>query len=325
MRGSKIVELVMALACMVTTRGALGAELSWQSPQGCPERDELVFRVERALGGELGAAPPLHFDIVVQRSAPGFSATLEVEGKARSLSAPDCGKLADAVAVAVALALGASEPVASSVATPEPAAPPLPPPPPPEDTVEPEAGAAVSENGAPVPAVFAGLLADAGTLPSPAAGAALGVALGWRRVQLRALGLLLFEQHVDRSGQAGLPPNAGADLALFAGSLSACAAAAGSFRGDAAVFLCAGPELGRLSGTGTGVSARRSGGGLWLAPRVDVGGSWRVPGSNVALSLGASLLAPLLRDEFVLDGAVPVHRAGSVVGRVGLGVELELR
>lgn len=310
----------MGVMSMVASRGALGAELSWQAPKGCPERDEVVFRVERALGSALDTAPPLRFDVVVQRSAAGFGASLELEGKTRTLSAPDCNKLADAVAVAVALAIGAREPVGNDVVAPAP----VPPPPPPQDLVQPEPAPTVIESNAPVPSVSAWLLADAGTLPSLATGAALGVELGWRRLQLRALGLLLFEQHVDRSGASGLPADAGADLALFAGSVSVCAAAVGSFRSDSAVFLCAGPELGRLSGSGTGVSERRSGGSLWLAPRVDVGGLWHVPGSNLDLSLAASAAAPLLRDEFVLEGTVPVHRAGSVVGRLGLAVTLSL-
>lgn len=311
----------MGVMGMVATRGAFAAELSWQAAPGCPQRDEVVFRIERALGGALDAAPPLHFDVTVQRLATGFAASLEVEGKTRTLNAPDCGKLTDAVAVAVALAIGAHEPVANDVAPPAPAAP-LPPPP--RDVVEPAPAPAPVESNAPVPSFSAWLLGDAGTLPSFAAGAALGAELGWRRLQLRALGLLLFEQHVDRSGESGLPANAGADLALFAGSISACAAAVGSFRSDGAVFLCAGPELGRLSGSGTGVSVRRSGGSLWFAPRLDVGGFWHVPGSSVDLSLSASAAAPLLRDEFVLEGAVPVHRAGSVVGRLALGVTLSL-
>jgi hypothetical protein len=320
MRRSRIIELFTAVTCMLATRGAFGAELSWQSAPGCPERDDVVFRVERALGGALDGAPPLRFDVVVQRSAAGFGAKLEVEGKTRTLSAPDCSRLADAVAVAMALALDASEPVANDVALPEPV---LPSPPPPDDA-EREPTASASESNAPVPSVSAWLLADAGTLASLAPGAALGAELCWSRWQLRALALLLFEQHVDRSGQAALPADAGADLSLFAGSVSACAAAVGSFRGDAAVFLCAGPELGRLSGSGTGVSVRRSGGRLWLAPRVDLGGLWHVPGTGVDLSLSASAAAPLLRDEFVLQGPVPVHRAGSVVGRLLLGVVLRL-
>jgi hypothetical protein len=323
MRGARIVGLFMGVMGMVATPGAFGAELRWQSVPGCPERDEVVFRVERALGVALDAAPPLRFDVAVQRLAAGYGASLQVDGKTRTLNAPDCSKLADAVAVAVALAIGAHEPVANDAVTSAPVAPPSPSPPP-RDVVEPDPAAAPSEGNAPVPSVSAWLLGDAGTLPSVAAGAALGAELGWRRLQLRVLALLLFEQHVDRSGQDGLPAEAGADLALFAGSLSACAAALGSFRSEGVVFLCAGPELGRLSGSGTGVSQRRSGGSLWLAPRVDVGGCWHVPGSNIDLSLSASAAAPLLRDEFVLEGAVPVHRASNVIGRLGLGVGLSL-
>jgi hypothetical protein len=321
MRDLVIAVVLASLGCTLVTRAAIGAELSWESPPGCPERDEVAFRVERALGGELAAAAPRHYHVAVRRSPAGsFSASLEAEGKARTLIAPDCGKLADAVAVAIALSLGMSEPAASEVvAPPEPAAPSAPVP----DVVAPPAPPAPSESSAARPSVSAWLLADAGTLPELGAGAALGFELGWSRLQLRLLAFLLFEQHVERAGQ-GLGPDAGADLSLYAGSISACAAALGSFRAGSALFLCAGPELGYLSGSGTGVSEERTGGGLWLAPRLDLGGFWRVPGSSVALALNASAAVPLLRDNFVLEGGVPVHRASSVVGRLALGIELDL-
>lgn len=313
----------MTIATCLLTQRAACAELSWDASSGCPDHEEVMFRIERALGSSLLDAGAARFAVQVQRSRAGFSAQLTVEGdaraegKQRTLSAPDCAQLADAVAVAIALALGTAgtpEPAPSSsppvvVASPEPDTTP----PPPTDA-----------SPAPVSSFSAWLLGDSGTLPGLGAGAALGAELGWSRLQLRALALLLFEQHVDRAGQAGLGPDAGADLALFAASVSACAATLGSFREGGALFLCAGPELGRLSGRGTGVSEHRTGGGLWLAPRVDLGGLWRVPDSNVELGLIASAAAPLLRDDFVLEGSVPVHRASSLLGRLALGVSLTL-
>jgi hypothetical protein len=325
---------VLTLAvCMMAGRTALGAELIWDGAPGCPEREDVVFRIERALDGSLAAAAPVHFEARVQRSRAGFSAVLDVsdsshvEGKQRTLSAPDCAKLADAVAVAVTLALGAREVPANDVsaasAAVEATLPLAPAPPPVPASADEPQPAPHDESTVPALAVSVWFLGDAGSLPALGAGAALGVELGWSRFQLRGAGLIVFEQHVDRAGQ-GLGADAGADLSLFAGSLSACAAALGSFRAGNTLFLCAGPELGRLSGSGTGVSERRSGGGLWLAPRVDLGGFWRLPGSNLALGALVSAAVPLARAEFLLDGSLPVHRAASVVGRLSLGVELTL-
>jgi hypothetical protein len=313
--------MAVSLACSMAARAG-AAELAWSAPPGCPEHAEVVFRIERALGGSLAEAPPLHLRVGVQRARGGaFTASLDAEGRARTLTAPDCIRLADAVAVAVSLALGVIEPaVPERPSTREPLEPPAAVP-----SIDAPASSAPAPSGraGPRPSVSAWLLGDAGSLPRVGAGAALGVELGWDRLQLRAQALLLFEQHVDRSGQAGLGPAAGADLALVAGSVLACAAVA-SFRDDGAFFLCAGPELGRLSGSGTGVSARKTGGGTWLAPRIDLGVAWRVTGSSLALGALASAVAPLLRDDFVLETSVPVHRAASVVGRLSFGVVLHL-
>jgi hypothetical protein len=346
MHVSRLMALVSGLGCVTLAQAASSAELSWQGMVGCPDREELVYRIERALGGPLARSAPLHFEVQVAPSRSGVEARLNVTGgatqadKERVVSAPDCDKLVDAVALTVALALGAAEPeahadgkesVLSTTAGPQ------------TSTAEVTSQASandlpVSDDGTqagseehgvgPTPGVSLWLIGDTGSLPSAGLGAAFGLELSWHKIQLRALGTLLFEQHAEAgtlpdrlpgagSEDAGADP--GADLGLALGSLGACAAPYGSFRSPQSIALCAGWELGRLSGTGTDVPQPRSGGALWLAPRVELGGLWALPGTQLRLGGFLVAAAPLNRAQFALRDLGPIHRASSVVGRVSLG------
>jgi len=247
------------------------------------------------------------------------------------LTGADCKQLADAIVVAVTLALGASAPPAlegtQQKATQQPATP---------ATQQP---AAQQENkGIPIAAGDAGeaavesaptsrrlrpslslsLLVDSGSLPAPGLGAALGAELSWESFQLRALGGVLFEQHTELRGGSGPAP--GADLGLFAGDLLACTLPFGDARSELAVPVCLGLELGRLAGVGTGVASPRSGSVLWVAPRLDLGARWSIPKS--AFSVGVTLTAatPLNRSRFALTEIGTVYHPPSVVGRLSLGV-----
>jgi len=171
-----------------------------------------------------------------------------------------------------------------------------------------------------VPSLSLWLLADAGSLPAPGLGAALGAELSWGRLQVRALGTLLFEQHTQLDST--LAPGAGAKLELLTGSLLACTAPIGGLRSQLASLACLGMELGQLAGEGTGVPGGRRGSALWAAPRVDLGGFWTIPGSDLRLGLSLMAAVPLNRDEFALNQLGSVHQPPSVVGRMSLGIDL---
>jgi hypothetical protein len=335
MYGSRLIALVSGMLLLTLVRAAASAELSWQGRAGCPDREELVHRIERALGEPLARAAPLHFQVQAEPSRSGVSARLKVTGgatqddKERVVSAPDCEKLVDAVALTIALALGNTEPdgnaksSADMFSTSARATHPKP--------ISPAgAGDPASDGGKQSPPAPAHpgptlgfslwLIGDAGSLPSPGFGAAFGVELSWQRVQLRALATLLFEQRVEADVAptvAGAQP--GADLGLALGSVVGCAPVYGAFRSPAFVALCAGAEVGRSSGEGRGVPRSRHGGALWLAPRAELGAVWALEGTQVRLGGFLTAAAPLDRAEFVLQDVGRIHRASTVVGRASVG------
>jgi hypothetical protein len=314
---------------------ASAAELSASGPDGCPDAAELGFRVERAIGMPLAQSVPLRFVVVFEapRARPGrYTARLQVAGDAadatgteREISALDCGGLADAVSVAIALAIGstpaqdatafeskrvAAAQIESSVSGAVTSAGG-------EDLPDPEP--AETENVAFTPVMAFSMLADRGSLPALGLGVSLGAELRWPQVALRANGALLFDQHVALEGGSGAP---GADMSLVLGSLSACTAAIGHFRAALALFACAGWELGRITAVGTGVTTPRRGDQLWSAPRLDAGVSWAAPGTAFRFNLQLSAAAPLKRDDFFLRDLGRIHHPPAAVGRLALGVDV---
>jgi hypothetical protein len=338
---NRVVGLALGLALGGGTRPANAAELTASGPRECADAVELWFRVERAIGMSLAQAAPLAFDVVMERTAAGYVARIGVVGAepraarlTRELSATECGKLVDAVSVAVALALGAAAPnpegdaapsaeranaagarsaaAAASVAPANRAAPPH------ADAGDDTSRATTSASVA--PSISLWLLGDAGSLPSPSLGAALGAELGWRKIELRALGTVLFEREMQLESPASPAP--GAKLALITGGLFVCAAPFGSLRATLAPFACFGAEIGRLSGVGTGVASPRRGSALWAAPLVQVGAAWSVPDTALGLAMTLVAATPLARDEFALRDIGTVHQPPSVVGRLSVGVSV---
>jgi hypothetical protein len=325
---------------------AHAAELVASGPALCPDAEELTVRVERALGVDLESAVPLRFSVRFDGASPsGYRARLMVEPAEptepryeRVLSARDCEPLANAVAVAISLALGATEPEATAASANNPAggeaASPLPAS---ErmiagDAERVSAPAAVSdiprsrlggsERMTLEPALALALVGDLGSLPGAGFGLALGTELRRGRLALRASGTLFLDRHValPEGGDTEL----GADMSLALGSLSACTTPLGNPFG-AAAFACAGWELGRLEAIGTGVQQPRRGGALWSAPRIDAGLGWPADEGALRLLAQVTIAAPLQRDEFYLRDLGTVHRPSAVAGRLSLGVELNFR
>jgi hypothetical protein len=312
---------------------AHAAELSLAGPAGCSDRDELGFRVERALGSSLAQAPALELDVTIDEGRPGLTARVRVreapasEWSERRLEAADCARLMDSLSVVIVLAIDQVRDARAQTQ--------------PHTALDREAPVAVvatddastsvsdtdtdADAAAPPslrPAVLAWLVGDIGSLPDPALGVGLGVTLDARRVRLLASGLYFFEQHVELEGQGTPPP--GADLALALAALSACYAPGGSWQGDNVLGLCVRAEAGRVFGRGTGVRNERTGGRLWLAPGLNVEGAWRVLGPALHLTAEAGAVLPLVRSEFRLGTLGELYRPAAVSVRAGLGLELVL-
>lgn len=318
------------VAQLLAPTNARAAELSIATPAACAVADELRFRTERALGQPIESAAAVRCTVHIARSAGMYAARMEVESvgsgrpsRFRSFIAPTCEKLTETLALAVVLAIGAGP---SDMSADAPEAPPAPeasaapsaaspgidtPAPDPAPVVEPEPGPAVIASAA--------LIGDAGSLPGAGLGASLGAALGWDRVELRLLGTFLpaREASIDASSGSG-----GVAIGLLAGSLLACLPRLLA-PSRLELGLCAGAELGWLSGSGTGLDVSRSDGGLWSAPRLDAVARWAL-GHGFALDVQLSGLVPLQRHEFAVSGAGPVFQPSAVVGRAGVGLSLEL-
>jgi hypothetical protein len=314
---------------------AAASDLSWSGPPECRESEQLLFQVERALGAPLADTGRVHLQVHIERVAPDARALLRVASgedtapnaglKERLLVAPDCAALVDTLAVAIALAVEAAAPVPLRPGTPAASAP-VP------RTVASTPPPAVNDRApsppprrepAPLqPSVSALLMADSGSLPSPALGAALGVRLGSTGWHLELLGTLWFEQHSELHPSSS--PGAGADVDLATGALLGCVDPLAAGTRALAVAACAGWEMGRLSGTGSGVNRPREARALWLAPSLQLALAYRLPDTRVSLSALAGGAMPLDRDEFVLDGLGTVHQPASLVARAALGISIAL-
>jgi hypothetical protein len=313
-------------------RSAVASDLGWSGPADCAQSEQLLFQVEQALGAPLADTGQVHLQVHVARTTPTARALLRIEDEAaepalseRSLVAPDCEKLVDTLAVAITLALEAAVPPREEPPSPvipvgtarAAARPSSPPPTSPADVVAPEPESA--EHAGPTARVVARVLADVGSLPSVALGLGLGAQLVWSRLQLELLGTLWSEQHA-RLDVSGLP-DAGADLALVTGALSACTTPLGSDPAPLVLALCLSWEMGRLSGEGTGISAPRQASELWMAPAASIGLTWR-PGPAPGLGARMGAATPLGGGEFYLDRIGTVHQPASVAARAGLSVDV---
>lgn len=313
---------------------AAAASIALRAASECGEEGELIFRIEQVIGMPLAEAAPLHFDLWMAREAGGYVARLGVveqpgaAAKQRVLRAPDCDTLQDTVSVAAALALGAEatsgkghEPEVATASAALPSH---------------DLAATRRNTGAQFPkeelaeeapepepdpwsaALSAWFLADVGSLPAPSLGAVMAADLSWRRVQLVALGTLLFDRSVDIP--SSLVPGAGATLGLAMGSLLVCARWFDSHLVTS--LACLGGEAGRLSGSGSGVSNPRHGSSSWLAPRLDVTAFIDIPDTPLQVGLWMTAAAPLNRDDFSIGGVGRVYRPPSVVGRGAFGARV---
>lgn len=327
-----VAAVAASLVAMAHPLPARAAEIVLDAGGGCVERDDVTFQVERALGQPLSAVSDARFLVHERPAKVGVRAELEIRDAggavprgSRSLAAETCEALTQQIALAIALALGehgidaeteSSPPVrvpadpvpedaprpAADRAAPEPAA----------ASVEPEA-----RGGGPALAGSVWILGDTGTLPALGWGIGAGFELDWSRFELRALGTRLPERegHVDPSN----PGSPGAEIGLWAGSVLACLPVARE-RAALDLSVCAGGELGALSGSGTRVSTPYHQRSLWAAARFDLVGRWAIAHSPLSIEALITAAAPLARDEFVLKDIGSIHRPESVLGRAALGV-----
>jgi hypothetical protein len=294
---------------------AVAAHIEVRAPRECVEASSIAEQVDGILGQPLTAVAGVDFEVAIaegprRRWRLRLDTIEQGDGsrRTRELTAQTCAELVDAAAVSIAMSIKSTAdtrearrgaaPATESATAPGPAGAP-----------SAELQRAATPAAAPPPPARKSLafaaVADAGAMPKTGFGVGIEGALRFRALRIAGTGALFLAQQTRIAG------NVGGDFQLAVGGLLVC------FTGDfgrLTLLGCGGPELGRLSGEGVGVSNPRSRGALWMAGRAEVGGTLAL-GPRLALLLRAGAAVPALRPKFVLDGTTEVHRPDAVTAR----------
>jgi hypothetical protein len=316
-------SLSTGVAVLSLLLDARASELIWHGPEDCSDSRSTVEEAERLLGRRLAEIDVVDFDVTIEQLQPGrWSLRLAAlerktgEKRERVVEGASCSEVTAAAAVALAMVINAGEANSASVAEPVDAPPSLP-----QATTaraEPEAAerprAEPPREKALSGAVSLGVVADWGAMPTVAPGGEVATAVDYGAWRVTALGaILLSPRHDVEAGKGG-------EFGLSLGALLGC----GHWRwGRAEPLLCLGAELGRLSGTGTGVRRAKSGESLWWGPRAELGVLVPLAG-RFSLLARAGAVFPQIRKDFTVDDDLLVNRPSAVSGRATLGVELGL-
>jgi len=291
----------------------LAGGVHWDAPQECPSAERLIADAEALSGRRISDAMGLEVRGSVRAEDGGrWVLSLEIAtasgSQARVLEAGSCQDLTDVAATLIAVALQE----------------PSPEPPPPEPDPEPErpepapppanepASAAVRRPWVAVLDVAGSV--GLGPLPGPAA--VLSISAGAER------GLLRVEAEADvwLPRDARLGADAGGSVTLWALGARGC----GVPKAARVRFpLCAGVQAGQMLGHGVGLDVSRRAALPWLAAEVTAGLRVDVL-SHLAVRADLSMLVPVLRPGFTIDGRGTLHRAAAVGGTAGVGLEVRL-
>jgi hypothetical protein len=311
----------VAAAVILAGNGrAWAANLVLDAPEACVDQTTLAQEVADLVGRPLGEVEDLDFRLSIRPAANGrWRSTLQaVEHRpgvpetrhVRELEAKSCADLAEAAALAMSVSIRAvTEAAAGPADVPPPAAPALMPAPPP-----------MIVRAAPQPpapgwygVASVSLAADAGELPGAGLGVAVSIGAGRGAGRVNALGGWVPARDSQR------PDRTGGSFQLGYGGAEACFAPSW---GRWTALGCAGGELGVQHGSGLNVSRPSSGTAFWRAVRASVGFVVR-SNDMLGFRVTATLVAPLARPEFVLDGTTAVYQASPIAGRLDAGLELK--
>jgi hypothetical protein len=279
-------------------------ELAWDSPDDCPDRDDVEELVAQRLGERaVTSNVPLSASGRVAQTPNGFSLTLRTPHGERRLEAPSCDELAQSAAVILALLI---DPHAAPEPEPEPE---------PDSDSDAETSAPTAANSrsrAWHGFVRAELVADAGLLPNVSLGPGLAGGVVLYRTTFELAATYLPTQGIARStGDVGELRALGARFGVCQDLLQ-----------NPGLGPCLFVEYTRLVGRGSGLDPVRDvDGGLWsllLAARLSV------PfGTTFAWMLELGIGLPLSVAEFTVGSpGETVHETNAVVGRARTGIEL---
>lgn len=261
-------RLVLAGLLMLPGRAALASEtpphiaLRYNAPEACPDDAQLIASVERFLGQPLREAreQQLSASVAVQGGAAGYAAKLTFTSprgvEERFAEDADCGKLAEAAALLVALAIDPERVQARQAA----AEAPEPPEPEPEPSSPPAAKPPAASEPCPAPApspaperhAFASVMtfAGVGVLPQLAPGLGFDAGARWGRLRASVVGSYWLPSTTERA-----PDGSQIEISLVSAGLRACGAQ--PLR-DWTASGCAQGDLGQMSGSGQHVDAAQT-------------------------------------------------------------------
>ncbi len=340
----------------------------WEAPPDCPDRVALDQELRRDLEGSQAPSIRVRVDASVARlEAETWRVSIRTESSAgqseRTITAHSCSALVDATSLIIAMLIdpetaaiharpieGTSESAAPPIANPANSVPAssstLPPAPPPTSNLQrnPAARETTNQNqnrgfiGPAIPSARAarwpasGLIAawvagDSGSLPSftEVVGGSLGLLYGPWRAEAS------FGWWSPKSKVLNRPPNPGAagEFGKLAGGATLCLTAWSPT--PFALSPCAGLELARLSGTGSGDLKDSRTVYRWpVSAKAGVLGILNLTDA-LALRLDLDVLVPLNRPEFGYyvqgDQGQPktIFQPPLIAARFGLGVELHFR
>jgi hypothetical protein len=330
------VSVALAFSALSWCGSSLAAEqpwreFSWRAPEACPERDLVLHQLERLLQQHPVALTSADVRGDIERVGNSWVLSLDVqvgtERRVRRLSAPTCDVLADAAAVALVLLLEPSSDGGTS------AAPLVPTPAPSEQTPTPvtlpEATPAASvgadgpadeppeptEASPPSLTLGAALVVDSSSLAAPAPALDVETRLGLGSWAVAAYGIMLPARRLE------LARGDSVDFALWAAGLRLCR---DIWQGAVEVGACAGAELGRFTGRGTGLNRTQNevldG---WFAPSVGARLTWQAL-PHAALLGSIDAVFPVLQEVYVINGDSQVHDTPEATFRASIGLALDL-
>lgn len=299
----------VAITLLLATVSAADVSLTWDAPAECAGSSTIAEEVEHLVGRPVTFGEPaaIRATAIVRAGWTAEVAVTSAQGThRRTLSAPTCAELANAMALILSLAIDdrAAAEARKVITSVDPEAPP--------PSVVPRPARSLGDF-----AVGTIIFADVGSMPSPSIG--LGFSASWRPIDLLSIGtggaIVLGQRAIVRED-----PEAGGVLSLYAVRARGCFHAPVIF--DALELAgCAGAELAWLSSRGFGVTNPRRDTTRWLAPLAALTATYPIA-ERVTLGANLDLLLPSVRPIFVLDGIAELHRTPAVLGRAGLIAEV---
>lgn len=297
----------------------LPAEIRWEAPGGCPDRERVVEALHRHVAPDATTLTSVQVLAWVEATDDGYRLHVSIsseQGKTdRVMESGDCAVLAEATAFMTAVAM---DPIVKSLESKSrrPPGETAPPPPTPRPSPRPEPSpepARRAERPRGFVLVEGGV--SIGVLPRTAGTLRIagGVVLPNARFGAGALHILAQDDPLELQ----LFPGAQVRLQLWTSEVHGCAV---SHLGPVELPVCAAIELGAMLGRSQGIAQSRDDAQPWVAIAAGSGLQW-APSRWFAFGASVDAVVVALRPTFAIDGVGRVYRAPRAFARAQALVE----